>query len=165
MKTDWFKTYPSIDRPEKFEPIFQSWNTANKLAEPNSYSVCTTWGISKKRLYLLFVFRKRLGYPELKRAVREQADAFEAKTILIEDKAPGTQLIQELSREGMHTPDGDKIMRMNSVLSTIENGFVYLPEKPRWLGEYVHELASFPQGQASRSGRFRSRPSVPPTAC
>jgi predicted phage terminase large subunit-like protein len=83
----------------------------------------------------------------LKRAVREQADAFEAKTILIEDKVPGTQLIQELSREGMHTPDGDKIMRMNSVLSTIENGFVYLPEKPRWLGEYVHELASFPKGK------------------
>ena len=38
-------------------------------------------------------------------------------------------------------------MRMHSVTSTIENGFVYLPEKAPWLGEYVHELASFPKGK------------------
>ena len=102
--------------------------------------------------YPLFVYRKRLGYPELKRAVREQAEAFEAKTVLIEDKAPGTQLIQDLISEGMHkvtkyAPDGDKVMRMHSVTSTMENGFVYLPEKAPWLGEYVHELASFPKGR------------------
>jgi predicted phage terminase large subunit-like protein len=108
--------------------------------------------VSKKRLYLLFVFRKRLGYPELKRAVRDHAQDFEAKAVLIEDKASGTQLIQDLISEGMHavkkyTPDGDKVMRMNSVTSTVENGFVYLPEKAPWLGEYVHELANFPKGK------------------
>jgi hypothetical protein len=48
------------------------------------------------------VFRKRLGYPDLKRAVREQAGAFDPQTIMIEDKASGTQLIQELVNEGMH---------------------------------------------------------------
>jgi phage terminase large subunit-like protein len=48
------------------------------------------------------VFRKRLGYPDLKRAVREQAGAFNPQTIMIEDKASGTQLIQELVNEGMH---------------------------------------------------------------
>ena len=66
VKTDWFKTYTSIDQPEKFELIFQSWDTANKPGELNNYSVCTTWDVSKKRLYLRFVFRKRLGCPELK---------------------------------------------------------------------------------------------------
>jgi hypothetical protein len=35
-----------------------------------------------------------MEYPELKRAVREQCDAFEANVVLIEDKASGTQLIQ-----------------------------------------------------------------------
>jgi predicted phage terminase large subunit-like protein len=152
VKTDWFKTYTPIDQPAKFELIFQSWDTANKPGELNNYSVCTTWGVSKKRLYLLFVFRKRLGYPELKRAVRDHAQAFDAKTVLIEDKASGTQLIQDLISEGMHsvkkyTPDGDKIMRMHSVTSTIENGFVYLPEKAPWLGDYKHEIASFPKGK------------------
>jgi hypothetical protein len=32
--------------------------------------------VKEKHVYLLHVFRKRLGYPELKRAVREQAGAF-----------------------------------------------------------------------------------------
>jgi hypothetical protein len=41
----------------------------------------------------------------------------------------------------------DKIMRMHSTTSTIENGFVHLPDKAEWLGEYLHELASFPKGK------------------
>ena len=45
---------------------------------------------------------------------------------MIEDKASGTQLIQGLIREGVHgvtryEPTMDKIMRMHSVTSTIEN--------------------------------------------
>jgi predicted phage terminase large subunit-like protein len=108
--------------------------------------------VKEKHVYLLHVFRKRLGYPELKRAVREQAEAFSPQTILIEDKASGTQLIQELVSEGMHAiqkyePAMDKIMRMHSVTSTIENGFVHLPDQAAWLGEYLHELTSFPRGK------------------
>jgi predicted phage terminase large subunit-like protein len=95
---------------------------------------------------------KHLGYPELKRAVREQAEAFSPKTILVEDKASGTQLIQELVSERVHTikkyePTMDKIMRMHSVTSTIENGFVHLPDKAAWLGEYLHELTGFPNAK------------------
>ncbi|MGA2629888.1 MAG: phage terminase large subunit [Terriglobia bacterium] len=108
--------------------------------------------MKEKHVYLLHVVRKRLGYPELKRAVREQAEAFSPKTILIEDKASGTQLIQELVSEGMHAikkyePTKDKTMRMHSVTSTIENGFVHLPDKAGWLGESLHELTSFPKGK------------------
>jgi hypothetical protein len=35
-------------------------------------------------------------------AVREQYEAFAANVVLIEDKASGTQLIQELVAEGLH---------------------------------------------------------------
>ncbi len=152
VKADWFKTYTPTDLPASFEMSFQSWDTANKPTELSDYSVCTTWGIKEKHVYLLHVFRKRLGYPELKRAVRDQAEAFGPKAILIEDKASGTQLIQELVSEGMHAikkyePTMDKIMRMHSVTSTIENGFVHLPDKAAWLGEYLHELTSFPKGK------------------
>jgi hypothetical protein len=42
------------------------------------------------------MFRRRLEYPALKRAVREQQSLFGATAVLIEDKASGTQLIQEL---------------------------------------------------------------------
>jgi predicted phage terminase large subunit-like protein len=152
VKAEWFKTYTAVDLPAKFELIFQSWDTANKPTELSDYSVCTTWGVKDKHVYLLQVFRKRLGYPELKRAVREQAEAFSPQTILIEDKASGTQLIQELVSEGMqaikkYEPTMDKTMRMHSVTSTMENGFVHLPEKAAWLGEYLHELTSFPKGK------------------
>ena len=152
MKAEWFRTYIANDLPAKFEMIFQSWDTANKPTELSDYSVCTTWGVKERHLYLLHVFRKRLGYPELKRAVREQAEAFNPQTMMIEDKASGTQLIQELVNEGMHSikryePTMDKIMRMHSVTSTIENGFVHIPDKAAWLGEYLHELTTFPLGK------------------
>jgi predicted phage terminase large subunit-like protein len=152
VKAEWFKTYTAADRPETFEMTFQSWDTANKPTELSDYSVCTTWGVKEKHVYLLHLFRKRLGYPELKRAVREQAETFSPQTILIEDKASGTQLIQELVSEGAHAikkyePTMDKTMRMHSVTSTIENGFVHIPAQAYWLPEYLHELAVFPNGK------------------
>jgi len=152
VKTEWLRSYTLSDLPPKFETVFQSWDTANKPTELSDYSVCTTWGAKEKHLYLLNVFRKRVGYPELKRSDREQAEAFDAKTILIEDKASGTQLLQELTQEGVYgiqryEPTMDKIMRMHSVTSTIENGFVHLPEKASWLAEYLHELTTFPKSK------------------
>jgi predicted phage terminase large subunit-like protein len=152
VEAEWFKTYTAADVPEKFEMILQSWDTANKATELSDYSVGTTWGIKEKHIYLLNVCRKRLGYPELKRAVRVQAEAFHPATVLIEDRASGTQLIQELISEGLHAvkkyePTMEKIMRMHSVTSTIENGFVHLPDRASWLGEYIHELTTFPKGR------------------
>jgi hypothetical protein len=41
---------------------------------------------------LISVLRKRLEYPALKRAVREQQSLFNAHVVLIEDNASGTQL-------------------------------------------------------------------------
>ena len=38
-------------------------------------------------------------------------------------------------------------MRMHSVTSTIENGFVHLPDETAWLNEYLHELTNFPEGR------------------
>jgi hypothetical protein len=63
---------------------------------------CTTWGIKGKDIYLLHVLRRRMEYPGPKRAVREQCQAFDASVVLVEDKASGTQLIQELVAEGLH---------------------------------------------------------------
>jgi predicted phage terminase large subunit-like protein len=152
VKAAWFKNYAANDQPEKFDQIVQSWDTANKASELSDFSVCTTWGIRGKNLYLLHVLRKRMEYPELRRAVREQCEAFEANVVLIEDKASGTQLIQELIQEGMHAvtryqPQSDKIMRMHAQTAMIENGFVYLPKEAAWLAEYLHELTVFPKGK------------------
>ena len=132
--------------------MFQSWDTAAKDKEESNYSVCTTWGKKDQNLYLLHVHRRRMDYPELKRSVMEQATRFDPATILIEDKSSGTPLIQELRHEGCHAikeyhPKMDKKTRMHSVTSTIEGGFVYLPEKATWLADYLHELTTFPKGK------------------
>ena len=152
VKEEWFRRYGEKDRPESFDRIVQSWDTANKATELSDFSVCNTWGIQGKNLYLLSVLRKRLEYPALKRAVREQHSLFGANVVLIEDKASGTQLIQELITEGFHRvtgykPDCDKIMRLHAQTGLIENGFVYIPQTAPWLAEYLHEMAVFPKGK------------------
>jgi predicted phage terminase large subunit-like protein len=152
VKAGWFKTYTPGEEPASFDLIFQSWDTANKSTELSDYSVCTTWGCKDQRLYLLHVYRKRLEYPDLKRCVVQLAAAYRATTILIEDKASGTQLIQDLIREGIYgltryEPKMEKIMRLHSVTSTIENGLVYLPEHAEWRDEYLRELTTFPNGK------------------
>jgi predicted phage terminase large subunit-like protein len=152
IKAVWFRHYAANERPDKFDRIVQSWDTANKASELSDYSVCTSWGIKGKDLYLLHVLRRRMEYPELKRAVREQAQAFAASVVLIEDKASGTQLIQELVAEGLHAvtryqPQSDKVMRMHAQTAMIENGFVHLPKEAAWLAEYLHELTVFPKGK------------------
>ena len=81
----------------KFDQIVQSWDAANRASELSDFSACTTWGIQGKDLDLLYVMRRRMEYPELKRAACEQCAAFKAYVVLIEDKASGTQLVQELS--------------------------------------------------------------------
>ena len=152
VKIEWFRRYTTADLPAQFDQVVQSWDCANKTQEWNDFSVCTTWGVEGKRMYLLNVFRQKLIYPDLKRAVIEQARAHQPTIILIEDKASGTQLLQELGREGGFPvqaveTSGDKQMRMASQTSPMANGFVYIPTEAHWLVEYLHELAVFPNGR------------------
>lgn len=151
VKRAWFQHYLPAERPERFDTVLQSWDTANKPSELSDYSVCTTWGLTKSRSYLLHVLRKKLDYPNLKRAVREQAALHKAAVVLIEDKASGTQLIQELSQEGMYgitryAPDAgmNKLMRLHAQTGAIENGLVLLPAAAEWLDSYLHEMTTFP---------------------
>ena len=89
VKAAWFRHYSADELPAKFERIVQSWDTASKATELSDFSVCTTCGIKGKDIYLLDVLRRRLEYPELKRAVREQYERLKPSVVLIEDKASG----------------------------------------------------------------------------
>jgi predicted phage terminase large subunit-like protein len=149
VKKAWLKYYLPSDLPAEFDQVIQSWDTANTPSELSDYSVCTTWGLRKKRIYLLDVYRKKVNYPDLKRAVKELARAHSATVVLIEDKASGTQLIQELVNNGLRIvkavkPEGNKVMRFNAITATIDNGFVHLPKDAPWLPEYVSEITTFP---------------------
>ena len=98
------------------------------------------------------MLRRRVEYPELKRAVREQYERLRTSVVLIEDKASGTQLIQELTREGLYAvtrykPQADKVMRLHAQTAMIENGFVRVPEKASGLAQYLDEMTVFPNGK------------------
>ena len=41
VKAEWFKRYRENERPERFDRIVQSWDTANKATELSDFSVCT----------------------------------------------------------------------------------------------------------------------------
>jgi len=151
VKPDWFRFYEPGEEPARLGRKVQSWDTANKATELSDYSVCTTWGVDYKHYYLIDVVRRKLNYPDLKRAVIEEAKKHDARTILIEDKASGTQLIQDLKSEwlngvtGYEPPPGtDKIMRLRAQTAMFENGRVFLPRTAPWLADYVHELTTFP---------------------
>ena len=151
VKREWLKYYDPNELPNTFSTVLQSWDTANKETELSDYSVCTTWGIKEKQqMFLLDRFRERMQFPELKEAVIEQARLHNSKVVLIEDKASGTQLIQQLRSEGhswvTEAPklDGDKIMRLHAQTAKFKGGFVRLPKQANWLVEYESELIGFP---------------------
>jgi predicted phage terminase large subunit-like protein len=154
IKQPWLRRYEPGSEPKEFSYIVQSWDTANKAGELNDYSVCTTWGVHQRRyFYLLNVYRRRMEFPDLLRAVKEQARRYDPRNILIEDKASGTQLIQALKAEGVYCvtphlpqPGADKVMRVHSQTAEFESGHVLIPSDAPWLDDYVSELLAFPGG-------------------
>jgi len=153
VKPEWLKYYEPGDLPKQFNQIFQSWDTANKDTELSNFSVCTTWGLKDRRLFLLDVYRHKLEFPDIKRAVRELAAFHRAQIVLIEDKASGSSLIQELRAEHFSLVqaapalDGDKVMRLRAQTAKIEGGFVLFPRQAHWLDTYLRELISFPNSK------------------
>jgi predicted phage terminase large subunit-like protein len=151
VRDKWLQYYDPSALPE-FTQTIQSWDTANKAGELNDYSVCTTWGVKgRDRFYLLEVFRRRLDFPALKRAAKDLALRWNPKAILIEDRASGTQLIQELRAEGIYRtkpylpPTGsDKTVRLHMQTQQFESGRVLLPRSSSWLDDYRNELLAFP---------------------
>jgi hypothetical protein len=91
FKREWwrfFRDQPACKR------IVQSWDTAFKSGAENDYSVCTTWGVTESGYYLLWVWRDRVEFPELKRRMTWLADQWRPVQILVEDRASGQSLIQ-----------------------------------------------------------------------
>ena len=132
-----------------FEKIIHSWDTAFKKGALNDYSVCTIWGVAKNGYYLIHRWKEKVEFPELKKVVMMLAQQFPPDQILIEDKASGQSLMQELERETVLPikaikVDVDKVARANASTPIIEAGKVFLPEGVPWLNDFLNNLSSFP---------------------
>lgn len=154
FKAAWLRTWNDLDLATGGE-IIQSWDTGIKTAEGNSFSVCVTALVRSRHVYILDVWRGRLEFPELKKKAVELARLHNARTLLIEDRASGQQLIQTLRSEeplGVPLPipcqpENDKRTRAEGVSSMVEAGQLSLPSEAHWLGEFKSELLSFPSGR------------------
>lgn len=141
-----YKTLPA----EKIR-IVQSWDTAYKAAQINDPSACTTWLQTANRYYLIESFVMRGEYPAVKRTMLSKYQQFQPDVVLIEDKASGQSLIQELRQTRITViaikPEGDKETRLNAVSTEFEAGKVWLPESASWLPAYEAELFAFPKAK------------------
>ncbi|MET4805590.1 phage terminase large subunit [Limibacillus sp. MBR-115] len=152
VKRAWLQHYAPKDLPKRFDRIIQCWDTASKVSELNDYSVCLTIGVANNSWYLLDVYRAKLEFPDLKKEAKRLYDQWRPQDVLIEDHNSGTQLAQELLRDGVYAVlpinlTGDKVMRLGSVTVPIENGTFRLPTRAPWLEAYIHELTIFPGGR------------------
>lgn len=146
FRREWWKYFTAA--PE-FKRIVQFWDTAFKSGAENDFSVCTTWGETATAYFLLDVWRERIEFPELKRTAIALYDKWKAHAVLVEDKASGQSLVQELQRETKlpvvpWKVDKDKVARATAVTPLVEAGRVFLPERAPWLLAYLDELSSFP---------------------
>jgi predicted phage terminase large subunit-like protein len=154
LKWSWFRAYDVEPVREPGDEIVQSWDTASKAGELNDYSVCTTWLVRGETYYLLDVHRAKLHYPDLKRAVAMLARQFGASAVIMEDKASGTALIQDLAADPAMSvrpiavePEGDKVTRASAQSMVIEAGRVFLPRSAAWLSDLRNEILQFPNGR------------------
>jgi predicted phage terminase large subunit-like protein len=137
---------------EEFDFIVQSWDTAIKVASSNDYTVCTTWGVKENRYFLIDMLRSKFEYSELKRTIIEQAAKYRTNMVIIEDKASGQSIIQDLAIETnihikKYRPVKDKITRFAATIPYFESGRILVPENAPWLNIFMQEIMAFPNSQ------------------
>lgn len=157
IKRDWWQVWEKSDVP-RLQYVIQSYDTAFLKSRTADYSAIQTWGVfyptedSPPNCILLDAKKGRWEFPELKRVALEEYKYWEPETVLIEAKASGMPLTQELRAMGIpvvnFTPSrgNDKHSRVNSVSPLFESGLVWRPETS-WAEEVVEELAAFPFGE------------------
>jgi predicted phage terminase large subunit-like protein len=140
------------DAPPRYEKIIQSWDPASTEEEYSSWTVCTTWGVRKRNLYLLDVFRKRLQFYQLKPTLLNLRDRFGAEMVILETSGIGLNFGNLITAEDPHwqswlapsSPRQDKLTRAISQTPLFEQKRIFLPRQADWLETFESEIAEFP---------------------
>jgi predicted phage terminase large subunit-like protein len=161
IKREWWREWTRDNPPNNIEFTLMSWDTAFEKHNNADYSAMTVWGVfdyedengnMQPNIILLDAVKKRVEFPELKEWVLEAYKEWEPDGVIIEKRASGASLIQELRRMGIPvqeftpTKGNDKISRVNSVADIFASGYVWAPQT-RWAEEVIDDVASFPAGK------------------
>ena len=166
---DMFKLWPANRPIPPCEYIVISLDCAFSEKEHNDPTACTVWGVFKPQdgpmsVMLLECWAEHLSFPNLKPKVFDEwrtsyGEGKEAKRpdlILVEDKAAGISLIQELQKahlpvQAYNPGRADKMQRLQITAAIFAAGRVWLPESSvrkgfvkDWCEGFLSQICSFP---------------------
>ncbi len=151
----WLRYYDEL--PKDLE-LAQSWDMAFKDKAENDFVVGLVAGRREADIYLIDRVKGHWSFSESCRQVQALSRRYpKANTILIEDAANGTAIIDALKHKlsGLIPvqPQGGKLARAQAAQPRVEAGNVYLPN-PRphgrliperaWVEDFTHQLTAFP---------------------
>jgi predicted phage terminase large subunit-like protein len=157
IKRNWWMDWEKEEIPP-VKYILQSYDTAFSKKETADYSAITTWGVftpeegGPDNIILMDAQRGRWNFPELKEKAFEEHEYWEPDMVLVEAKATGTPLIDELRLRGIPAlgfspgKGRDKVTRMHMVAPLFEAGVVWAPSDKKFADEVIEEVVSFPNG-------------------
>lgn len=157
IKRDWIRWW-TAPNPPRIDFIVQAFDTALTTKERSDFSVCHTWGVFEneddgtQNVILLNKVKGKYEFPELKAMAHEQYKEWEPDSVIVEAKASGQPLIDEMRRSGIFVQDfspgkgQDKIARLNAVADMFASGHVWFPENA-WAAATVEEILAFPAGE------------------
>jgi predicted phage terminase large subunit-like protein len=157
IKRDWIKWWTHEDPPQ-CEFLVQAFDTALTTKERSDFSVCHTWGVwfneenGTQNVILLNSVKGKYEFPELKQMAHDQYSEWQPDSVVVEAKASGQPLIDEMRRSGIFVQDfspgkgQDKIARLNAVADMFASGHVWFPETA-WAAKTVEEILAFPAGE------------------
>lgn len=141
--------------PPQVEYIIQAYDCAYSEKKTADFTAITTWGVftdqKVPKAILLGAVNERVPYFELRELAKEQYKLWQPDNVLIENKAAGISLIQDLRRAGIpvsvYNTDKDKETRAWALTSLFESGRVYIPDGKPWADQLVEQAAIFPHGR------------------
>ena len=163
----WGKESWTKNRPLPFaKHVFMSLDTAysERDLKETAYSACTTWAVfwdedkARDCILLLRAWWDLIDYDDLRKRVNSEAVKARMKVgdgILIEEKASGISLLQQIRRaQRRHgfkvrgydpKPDGDKVARAYLIQPLLAAGLLWIPDK-EWARDLTKLVAEFPAG-------------------
>tara|TARA_R110000803_G_scaffold79357_1_gene144976 strand:+ start:569 stop:2086 length:1518 start_codon:yes stop_codon:yes gene_type:complete len=157
IKREWIRYWPHEDPPD-CDFVVQAYDTALTTKQRSDFSVCHTWGVwhneedGSTNVILLNSTKGKYEFPELKVMAHEQYEEWRPDSVIVEAKASGQPLIDEMRRSGIFVQDfspgkgQDKIARINAVSDMFSSGHVWFPETG-WAARTVEEILAFPAGE------------------
>ena len=160
LKRDYWKDWEHENYPA-VSYVLASIDTAYTTKEENDYSAMTVWGVFEDdnevpRVLLMNAWRAKVEFHELVEKIAATARKFKVDQLLIEAKAAGVSVAQEIRRVygyedwgvQLVDPKGqDKVARAYAIQHLFADELIYAPAQFSWADMVITECASFPKGK------------------